>query len=208
MGKTIKLWIDMDGTLCEWNPKATCRDLYQEGYFFHCIPHQNVIEALIKMKIERPGIEINIISAYLEDSKYALTEKRKWLESTKLEPLITRKVFLPCGLSKVSFLEKVRGSAITKDDILIDDYNVNLAEWKSAGGTAVKMLNGINGKLNDYRECDIPFLKLNEAHTIGYEEEIDMQKLNRFETPVQIKRCLQEIMVQVKQQERKLKVVK
>lgn len=37
---------------------------------------------------------------------------------------------------------------LTKDDILIDDYNKNLDNWTAHGGTAIKCLNGINS-IND-----------------------------------------------------------
>ena len=33
---------------------------------------------------------------------------------------------------------------LTKDDILVDDYPKNLANWTKRGGTAVKCVNGIN----------------------------------------------------------------
>ena len=35
---------------------------------------------------------------------------------------------------------------LTKDMILIDDFNPNLKAWRAAGGTAIKYLNGINTK--------------------------------------------------------------
>jgi hypothetical protein len=38
------------------------------------------------------------------------------------------------------------GIDINQDCILIDDYNHNLKEWASNGGTAVKYVNGINDK--------------------------------------------------------------
>lgn len=49
-----------------------------------------------------------------------------------------------CTSDKMSFIEWMRGSTITKNDILIDDYNPNLYSWFTRGGLAVKWLNGLN----------------------------------------------------------------
>lgn len=38
---------------------------------------------------------------------------------------------------------------LTALDILIDDYNKNLDDWKAHGGTPVKYVNGINSPRND-----------------------------------------------------------
>ena len=41
------------------------------------------------------------------------------------------------------------GRALRKTDVLYDDYNGNLEEWKETGGTPVKALNGTNTPRND-----------------------------------------------------------
>lgn len=38
---------------------------------------------------------------------------------------------------------------LTEHDILIDDYNPNLENWKKSGGTPIKYVNGINSPRND-----------------------------------------------------------
>lgn len=46
--------------------------------------------------------------------------------------------------SKRDAVEFIHDHALTKDDVLIDDWNKNLVEWKLAGGTAIKYCNGLN----------------------------------------------------------------
>ena len=41
---------------------------------------------------------------------------------------------------------------LTRDDILVDDYPKNLANWTKRGGTAVKCVNGINS-YSDLYDC-------------------------------------------------------
>jgi 5'(3')-deoxyribonucleotidase len=41
-------------------------------------------------------------------------------------------------------VEYITNHVIKSNDILIDDYNKNLEEWRAAGGTSVKYCNGIN----------------------------------------------------------------
>lgn len=38
---------------------------------------------------------------------------------------------------------------LTATDVLIDDYNRNLDDWRNAGGTAIKYVNGINSARSD-----------------------------------------------------------
>lgn len=52
--------------------------------------------------------------------------------------------FIAATGDKMSFIEWIRGSSITKKDILVDDWNPNLYTWAARGGTAIKYINGIN----------------------------------------------------------------
>lgn len=40
------LFIDMDGTLCEWKQASTNEDLYVPGYFRDLKPHRYVLNAI------------------------------------------------------------------------------------------------------------------------------------------------------------------
>lgn len=52
--------------------------------------------------------------------------------------------FMSCVSDKRNAIAKIKGMHLSKSDILIDDYNKNLTAWVSAGGTAIKYVNGIN----------------------------------------------------------------
>lgn len=46
--------------------------------------------------------------------------------------------------SKRDAVEFIHNHCLTENDILIDDWNKNLIDWKAAGGTAFKYCNGLN----------------------------------------------------------------
>jgi 5'(3')-deoxyribonucleotidase len=59
-------------------------------------------------------------------------------------PVISLCNFIACGSDKRNAISKIKGMNLTKQDILVDDYKRNLVSWASAGGTAIKYINGIN----------------------------------------------------------------
>lgn len=134
-----RLFVDMDGTLCVFTPTDTIETLYEQGYFADLKPHENVVGAIRKIIEEHPEIEVNILSAYLADSEYALQEKNDWLDGYLPEIDKEHRIFTPCGNNKK---EAVPGG-IRKDDCLLDDYTLNLQEW-ALSAKGIKLLNGIN----------------------------------------------------------------
>ena len=75
-----RLFVDMDGTLAVFKPVDELETLYEQGYFLNLQPQENVVEAIREIITKHPEIEVNILSAYLSDSEYALAEKNKWLD--------------------------------------------------------------------------------------------------------------------------------
>lgn len=134
-----RLFVDMDGTLAVFKPVDEMETLYEEGYFKTLAPQRNVVEAVRKIITEHPDIEVNILSAYLSDSQYALQEKNEWLDRYLPEIDREHRVFVPCGTDKK---EGIR-DGIRKTDFLLDDYTKNLNEWQPPA-RGIKLLNGIN----------------------------------------------------------------
>ena len=69
-------------------------------------------------------------------------DKIMWLH--KWLPYIDIDHILISVTSKRDVVEYIHNHNLTKNDILIDDYNKNLIDWTKAGGTAIKYCNGIN----------------------------------------------------------------
>lgn len=134
-----RLFVDMDGTLAVFTPVDTLETLYQPGYFLNQAPHINVIEAVRQIISDCPDIEVNILSAYLSDSNYALAEKNEWLDRYLPEISSEHRVFLPCGEDKKSVIK----GGVKSTDYLLDDYTKNLTLWHPPG-SGIKLLNGIN----------------------------------------------------------------
>lgn len=136
MRQKHRIFFDMDGTLAVFRKLSTFETLLEPGYFENLSPIQNVVNAA-KELIQRDDVEVFILSSYLTESSTALTEKNVWLNKHLPEIDEMHRIFVPCGDSKADYVPDQQ-----PDDVLIDDYYVNLQAWH---GVAVKLYNGING---------------------------------------------------------------
>lgn len=136
-----RLFVDMDGTLAEWKPTTKFEELYEKNYFLDLAPYENVVEAVRKIVKEESDIEVFILSAYLTDSDYALTEKQAWLDKYLPEIDQDHRIFCTCQ-TKVNKKEYAPGG-IQETDRLLDDYTINLKDWEPPA-VGIKLINGIN----------------------------------------------------------------
>lgn len=135
----MRYFIDMDGTLCHWKTNASDEELMQQGFFLTMNPMERVIQA-VRLLIQ-DGNDVYILSKYMTESFYALSEKNTWLDKYLPECDKEHRIFCPYNEPKFSLVpDGLRG-----DDILIDDYSPNLFEWEAHGGKALKIMNGLNG---------------------------------------------------------------
>lgn len=134
-----RLFVDMDGTLAVFKPVDELETLYEKGYFLNLEPHENVVSAIKEIIKNCPDIEVNILSAYLTDSKYALDEKNAWVEKYLPEIPQKNRVFVPCGSNKRECIE----GGVRPYDYLLDDYTRNLNDWQPPA-RGIKLLNAIN----------------------------------------------------------------
>ena len=137
-----RIFIDMDGTLCEFRHSAKLSDLYEEGYFIGLAPNLNIIKAA-ELLLNDPRFEVFILSSVLSDSAYALKEKNEWLDRYLPGVDALHRIFPPCGEPKAAYIP----GGVCETDILIDDYGVNLASWDAR---AVKVSKDRQDK--DYEE--------------------------------------------------------
>lgn len=140
MGNKKRIFIDMDGVLCEYNTGAELSDLEKAGYFANLRPCRKMVKAVRHLLSSRRA-EVYILSAVLSQcAERSREEKNQWLDRYLPEIGADHRIFTLCGESKA---EAVHG--IKKSDVLCDDHSPNLQEWIRSGGSGVKILNGING---------------------------------------------------------------
>ncbi len=138
----MRIFVDMDGTMAAWGHIDTSEDLLQKGYYRNLPPYENVVNA-VKFLLNY-GIPVYSLSAYLTESRYALSEKKEWLDEFVSEIPVEHRLFCPCGVEKSDYIKQATGQ-LGIDDFLLDDYSLNLHSWEEAGGTGIKLMNGING---------------------------------------------------------------
>ncbi len=134
-----RIFIDMDGTLARFHDEVNYLErMYEPGFFRELHPFSNF---LLSVKSELDKSDIYILSSVIE-SPTCIKEKRDWLKKYLPELPESRQIFCPMGVSKTQLIPE----GIKSDDVLIDDYNKNLTEWRDAGGLAVKFVNNINDR--------------------------------------------------------------
>ncbi|MCO5386991.1 MAG: hypothetical protein NHB14_15795 [Desulfosporosinus sp.] len=153
MAEKQRLFVDMDGTLAVFTPVDELETLYEQGYFLNLEPIDNVVQAVKGIIRDYPDIEVNILSAYLSDSPWALAEKNTWLDKYLPEVDFAHRIFLPCGCDKKDYIL----GGLKERDFLLDDYTHNLRLWQPPA-RGIKLLNGINHTRgsweNDRLRCD------------------------------------------------------
>ncbi|MBD8914738.1 MAG: hypothetical protein EGR77_01830 [Pseudobutyrivibrio sp.] len=144
-----RLFVDMDGTLAVFNRIDKLETLYERGYFADLTPQANVVEA-VRILQARSEVEVFVLSAVLTDSKYAQAEKNEWLNLYLPEIDESHRIFVPCGEDKTRYVPE----RISEDDVLLDDYTVNLNAWEPPA-KGLKLLNGINGTKGTWQKSRI-----------------------------------------------------
>lgn len=151
------VYIDMDGVLVQYERAAYtgpdpqyCRPGFH--YFRHLKPDYKMIATIEKLQ-KNPKVEVKILtsvsnigSLFLEQTE----DKILWLN--KHCPFIdTDTQFIASASSKRAIAEALCTTSKVPvfqnfgiNHILIDDYNKNLEDWTSAGGTGIKYINGLN----------------------------------------------------------------
>lgn len=145
----MTIYFDMDGVLVKYD-----RSAYQgqeplftvKGgrYFRKLEPDERAVRAFQLLSQREQPLRIlssltNIGSIFLE--QYA--DKKAWI-AEHLPGFENEDTFIPAITNKRNIAEFMLKRKLTINDVLIDDYNPNLDEWRNNGGLAIKYLNGIN----------------------------------------------------------------
>ena len=137
-----RLYIDLDGTLCRFHPVEKMEELLEPGYFLRLEPHMNIINAVRNLFEGSYFDGIYVISSVLRESQTGVIEKKRWIKHYLPEIDEEHMLFPFCDESKA--LMVCPDGQIPSSYYLLDDYNKNLYDWSSRGGSAIKFLNGIN----------------------------------------------------------------
>ena len=155
--KTKNYYFDMDGVLAQYERKAYEGDHPQwmepGKHYFRSLPADKRIMQLID--------SLHKACRYTDDHIFIITsiqtgpmfnehmhDKILWLNEHF--PYFQISDILIATTPKNDVAEYLHGRVLSHRDILVDDYNKNLAEWQNAGGISVKYLNGLNSPNNDF----------------------------------------------------------
>ena len=137
--KKRRYFIDIDGTLAVYISKEYAW-WEIDGIFRYLQPQANVVNAI--RQLIQQGKEVYIISAYHRHTPQVKIDKIFWLQKYLPEIKLDHQIYTFCGEDKTIYIPN--GVKVT--DILLDDFNRNLENWRDAGGTSIKLLNGLNSK--------------------------------------------------------------
>ncbi len=139
-----RLFLDMDGTLAKFHDEDRYLErMFEKDFFKELKPFQNLVDGVKLFSESYPEAEIFIISAYVEgEPPYCQQEKHEWISKHLPEIDISHRIFTPMGCDKSEFIP----GGIGKNDFLLDDYNKNLEQFQTAGGSSIKCKNNINHK--------------------------------------------------------------
>lgn len=145
-----KIFIDMDGTIVKWIP-STIEEVASRGYFRNLPVVQNVLN-MVSILIGNPEYEVYILSSVFKDG-HSAGDKMYWLHQNLPEIADENVIFVPYGKVKADYINTV----INQDCYLLDDLSKNLHEWERAGGTGIKIYNGINGTKGTWKGFNIKY---------------------------------------------------
>jgi hypothetical protein len=123
-------------------------EFLKPGYFANRVADDmmlSVFKKCLKMCPKDTYIVTGIPNPSYEIRNGIILDKLSWL-SKEVPEFDFGTHFIASTSDKMTLIEWIRESSITKKDVLIDDWNPNLYSWAARGGTAIKYLNGLNSK--------------------------------------------------------------
>lgn len=180
MGKrNFNLFFDMDDTIvdfgCDRHKDDVMQVIKERGFYLNLSPLP-FLEEINKIAAIFPD-NIYIVSACTTTS-YCKEEKIEWLKKYLPEAKKENVIFTKYGECKPEKVKEKLQRDLNIYDILIDDYSLNIKEWESYGGTAVKYKNRFNTAdphkykyiIRDYSELASILAKINEDHSKLWEK--------------------------------------
>lgn len=163
MANLVTLWFDKDGVLAKYDYSlyegeygAPAPWLVHNAHVYRNLePYENMCKAVRNLYAQTNNVRaesrfcnVRVLTSVSDGITLAehVIDGAAWCLSNVG---IQSKDFYACAVQKQSIPIGLR-SEIKKTDVLLDDYKPNLLKWQAAGGTAVKVVNGINSISDDY----------------------------------------------------------
>lgn len=139
-----RLFVDMDGTLARFHDEVQYLErMYEPGFFRDLKPFRSAVETIREFMQQHPDVEVYILSSAIPGYPPGCEQqKQAWLDKYLPEIGRAHRLFPEMGTDKSTVIP----GGIRPTDVLLDDYNKNLEEWRQAGGQSVKFVNNINDK--------------------------------------------------------------
>lgn len=173
------LFIDMDGVIAKYEPKDYLTRPFpfehpNSYYFLHRECVENVKEALHLCSPMIPFAFLSTIGApsLSQDSEIIASfyaqwqDKRQWLINHMFDlsqhPFISARL-LPLDIfsdnnrrtKPGAACQCLKQSCLTKNDVLVDNFEENLKTWDAAGGRSIKFYNGINSPSDAFETISV-----------------------------------------------------
>lgn len=144
-------FFDMDGVLTKYDWAAYLVEtrpgvkLYMDEnmhYFRTCEPDPAAIGLLASF--HDAGFPVFILTSVKSTIPWARYDKIYWIRK-HIPWFDCASRFILCDGDKAQMaMARARMAGLSRDMLLFDDFNPNLDDWRRAGGTPVKYLNGVN----------------------------------------------------------------
>ena len=152
----MNLFIDMDGVIVKYNTddyvaRPDSVPLYLTKHYFENLEEDiRIVEYLNTLQNDSNDITFYILSR-IPDARMCGPEtfadivesKMNWLKYHCTLNFDVKNIILT-PYSKCEAAKRVLKRPLCSSDILVDDFNNNLIEWRAAGGVAFKYVNGLN----------------------------------------------------------------
>lgn len=147
----INMFWDLDGVIFKYEKSAYYGDkpAYAEPGYFRKREIDYAAYSLLEYVRDNGNTFCNINILSRGATRLDETKRRNIIEDKRMNvaeaiPWLSRENVIITELPKVDEAIKFLHRPLSKQDILIDDFNENLISWKNAGGIAIKYLNGLN----------------------------------------------------------------
>lgn len=122
-GKKTRLFVDMDGTLAEWQEGTPLEEVCAPGYFAQLPPNENMAKAMIRFweYSRKNNIEVFILSAVFDDG-HSIRDKNAWLD--QYIPFIDaeHRIFVSCEEPKTAYINKHLGGMSESDMFIVKGF--------------------------------------------------------------------------------------